>query len=161
MFTWSGITISPEYLLSFDTTTTVLFSHISYFRPSISKTSPTSPPEFGPGSLPPASTILLKSFQPLVALYLSIVPLGTYNFAFSKVFLLKTPRYSLSSYKALPPISNGFSINEIMVCMIGVLSTSPSKALYPMFVTLLGIVTEVRLVHSVNALNIENQRFTF
>lgn len=92
----------------------------------------------------------MKSFHPSVDLYLLIVPTGTYNVALLKVFKLK-----VLSYEDLPYILNGFSIFE----MISGIS-SPSKARAPMLVTLLGMVTEVRLLQLRNVLNIDNQQLT-
>ena len=89
-----------------------------------------------PELLPSPSSMNKKSFQPSVALYLLIVPFGTYNVALLKVFLLNV------SY----PILNGFVISEITVEIF-----APANAPSPILVTLLGMVTEVRPEQSANA----------
>ena len=81
------------------------------------------------------STIFAKSFHPSVALYTSIFPVGTYSIAFIKVFWLNVPPFD-----KFPYISNGFSINDTTVVRFSQLNAS-----LPMFVTLLGMVMEVRL----------------
>ena len=91
-------------------------------------------PLFGP--VP--SSINRKSFHPLVALYFSIVPIGTYS-----VTLLKTSKSKVLFISALfifPEISNGFSISDIT----DERPLQPRKALLPIEDTLLGIVREVR-----------------
>jgi hypothetical protein len=61
-----------------------------------------------PAGLP--SSIFSKSVHPSVSLYLSIVPMGTYSLALSKVFWEK-----ILSNDVFPKIANGFSISEITV----------------------------------------------
>ena len=56
------------------------------------------------------SSINTKSLQPTDALYLSIVPIGTYNVALLNVLSVK-----VLSLDVLPFIENGFSISEIIV----------------------------------------------
>ena len=55
--------------------------------------------------------------------------------------------------------------SSILVTLMGMATeirpVQSRKVPYLMLVTLLGIVTEAKLVHILNALNIENQRFTF
>ena len=84
---------------------------------------------------PVPSSINRKSFQPSVALYLYMVPTGTYSVALRNVFKLNVLRFD-----DLPVISNGSSIRETTVII-----SAPPKAPLPMLVTLLPIVTEVRL----------------
>ena len=86
-----------------------------------------------PAGIP--SSINTKSFQPFVALYLSLVPMGIYSVALSKVFGVK-----VLLYDDLPSILNGFSISEITVAI-----SQPLKALLPILVTPLPMVTEVSL----------------
>ena len=79
-----------------------------------------------------------KSFQPSVALYFSDDPLGTYNVAFKKTYSL-----NMGESDDAPLMAKGSSINDMTVVMF---SHSPN-AEYPMLVTPLPIVTEVRLSH--------------
>jgi len=80
----------------------------------------------------------MKSFQPVVALYLLKVPTGTWSVALLYVFV-ENDLLLLD----FPIIVNGFSMKEKTFSML-----QSSKALLPMEVTLLEISTDLRLVHS-------------
>ena len=110
---------------------------------------------------PVPSSIYRKSFQPSVALYLLIVPFGTYNVA-----LLNVSSVKILDPDVLPSIANGFSINEIILVICVLKNALPpilvkllprvmevrfvqsQKASFPILVTLLGMVMEVRPVQS-------------
>ena len=97
--------------------------------------------------------MFLNSFHPPVALYFSIVPLGTYSVTFWYMLLsLKIEDtikgLTICDTKEVRPEQSANAYLPMLVTLLGIVievrPEQPENAEPPMLVTLLGIVTEVR-----------------